>query len=345
MFQAIDNARSYILLEFFIIRADQTGNTLRRKLMAKAQEGIRVHFLYDEIGSYTLPGNYLEELRAAGVRIEKFGAAKWGNPFQINFRNHRKLLIVDGEYASLGGINIGDEYSGNRSGFQPWRDTNIGIRGPAVQCLQITFIEDWYWAAREVPQLSWTPPAAAPHSSHLLPLPTGPADRQPLCCYSLLRLFNAAREKLWISTPYFVPDDALCAALKLAAIRGVDVRIILPQQADHLLVYLSSFHFLEDMLDAGVKFYRYQPGFIHQKVILVDNTVAAVGSVNLDNRSVYLDFELTALAIDKRFAGQVQEMLEADLGLSRQLSPGEYEDRSIWFKLAVAIARLLDPIQ
>ncbi len=345
VFDAIDHAKHYIIVQFFIVHDDETGRELQQRLIRQAQRGRQVYFLYDEIGSYHLSRRYIRELRQAGVHTEAFGAANWGHRFQINFRNHRKLVIVDGHQAFLGGMNVGDEYLGKRPKFSPWRDTNIRVSGGAVQCLQISFLEDWYWATRTVPELNWAP--AVPncrHPSHIQVIPSSPADPLPTCNLSLLRLFNAAKNRLWICSPYFVPDQPLASALKLAALRGIDVRIMLPERADHLLVYLCSFSYLQEMIEAGVKFYRYTTGFMHQKVMLVDDEIACVGTVNLDNRSVYLAFEHTTMVINTVFARQIADMLEEDFRNCIRVSTRDYTGKTVWFKIGVAASRLLEPI-
>ncbi len=346
IFAGIGAAQDYILVQFFIVQDDALGRELKAKLLQKAAQGVRIYFLYDEIGSHSLPRAYIRELIQAGVQIRPFYTTKgFRNRFQINFRNHRKIVVVDGRLAYVGGLNVGDEYMGRNSRIGPWRDTHVRIAGPAVHAVQLSFIEDWYWATREVPPLDWNPRPAEGGRYNVLVLPTGPADELETCSLFFVQAINAARHRVWIASPYFVPDPQVICALQLAAMRGVDVRIVLPNNPDHLLVYLSGFSFLEETEEVGVKIYRYQPGFMHHKVILVDDDLAAVGTANLDNRSFRLNFEITILVNDRDFAEDVWKMFERDFAECELAKPEDLARKSFWFKVAVRIARLMAPIQ
>lgn len=346
IFAGIDAAQDYVLVQFFIIHEDELGKELKKRLIDKARQGVRVYVLYDEIGSRKLSGNFHEELWDAGVQFRAFRTTQGHrNRFQLNFRNHRKIVVVDGREAYVGGLNVGDEYMGRSARFGPWRDTHAKIVGPAVQCVQLAFLEDWYWATRDLPELNWTPTPAETANKSILVLPSGPADAMETCGLFFVHAINAARRRLWIASPYFVPDPQLICALQLAALRGVDVRVILPEKPDHWLVYLSAFSYIGDIEPAGAKIYRYQPGFLHQKTLLIDDDFAAVGTANLDNRSVRLNFEIALLFADKPFAAQMHAMLERDLAQCRQVHASELQERGLWFQIAVRIARLMSPIQ
>ena len=237
IFTAIDSARDYILVQFFIVHDDALGMKFRDRLVARARSGVKIYFLYDEFGCRNLSGKWLRILRESGVQVEGFKTTRGGgNRFQLNFRNHRKLVIVDGRHALTGGLNIGDEYLGRSQRFGPWRDTHVRLFGPTVQAAQLAFIEDWYWATDEVPHLSWKP-EAADADQRVLVLATGPADEAERCSLAFIRAVNSARSRLWISSPYFVPDSTVLTALQLAALRGVEVRVLLPERADHLLAH------------------------------------------------------------------------------------------------------------
>lgn len=346
MFAAIDAAREYIIVQFYIIADDKVGRQLKGRLERKAREGVRVYLLYDEIGSYSLPNVYRRELVEAGAVVAPFRTSRGlRNRFQINFRNHRKILVVDGVTAFVGGMNVADPYLGQHPQLGKWRDTHVEVEGPVVQAIQFTFLEDWFWATVEIPEFDWTPRPSARNNRNALVLATGPADALEACGMFFVHAINAARQRVWIASPYFVPDLSQIYALQLAALRGVDVRIILPERPDHLLVYLSSFSYIDETAPTGVKFYRYQPGFLHQKVILVDDDLAAVGTANFDNRSIRLNFELMLLVANREFASSVTRMLEHDLAQCRQLAPDELATRSLWFRVAVRLARLLAPMQ
>lgn len=346
IFAAIAHARHYLLVQFFIVHDDRLGRELKARLLECARAGVKIYFLYDEVGSHDLPSAYVDELRAAGVAIRPFKTTRGRrNRFQINFRNHRKIVVADGKRAFIGGLNVGDEYMGRSARFGPWRDTHLTIEGPAVQGIQLIFQEDWYWAAQETLALAWVPTQSAGGDQSALVIPAGPADELETCNLFFVHVIHMARQRLWITSPYFVPDLGVLNALQLAALRGVDVRIMLPEKPDHLLVYLSSFAYLPAMERAGVKIFRYQPGFLHQKALLVDDDLAAIGTANLDNRSFRLNFELLVLLADRGFADQVRDMLERDFTHCRPARGRDYEKRPAAFRLAVQIARLMSPVQ
>ena len=344
--EGVAQARDYVLFQFYMIHDDGLGRRVQKALIDKARDGVRVFVLYDEVGSSGLPGRYVTALREAGVAVSSFRPTQgFRNRFQLNFRNHRKVLIADGRIAFTGGLNVGDEYMGRSPSFGPWRDTHVCVRGPAVQAIQFTFLEDWYWATHDVPNLEWTPLPPARSDKNILVIPSGPADDLETCGLFFVHAIHSARHRVWISSPYFVPNSKVVAALQIAALRGVDVRILLPEKADHILVWLSSFSYYNETEPYGVRLYRYQPGFLHQKAMLVDDDVAAVGSANLDNRSFSLNFEITLLIVDAEFGAQVKKMFEEDFANSRMVAKGELDARPMWFKFGVGVARLLAPIQ
>jgi cardiolipin synthase len=341
----MEAAEEYIIVQFYIIHDDNLGGELKALLERKAGEGVRVYVLYDEIGSYYLPKAYRRELTEAGAVILPFRTTKGlRNRFQVNFRNHRKIVICDGHVAYVGGLNVGDEYLGQHKKFGPWRDTHVEVRGPVVQAIQFAFLEDWFWATGDVPELDWTPHPAPEQNETALCLASDPSDLMETCGLFFLHVINSAKQRVWIASPYFVPDESLMNALQLAAIRGVDVRVMLPAIPDHKLVYLAGFSFIAEAEPAGVKFYRYQIGFMHHKVLLVDDDLAAVGTANFDNRSVRLNFELMLVFADKAFAADVSEMLEKDFAESRQATSEELASRPFLFRIAVRVARLFGPI-
>lgn len=346
IFKAIDEAEEFIIVQFFIIRDDEIGKELRERLFHALQRGVRVWMLYDAVGSKELPKSYVKSLQEAGAEVSSFITnRKIGTRFQMNFRNHRKLVLVDSRIAFLGGLNVGDEYMGRSERFGPWRDTHVRIEGPAVQALQIPFLEDWFYATSTVLHL---PRHAIPSTQGDAPvflLASGPAYRVHLPIAVLNEIIYRAKKRLWLASPYFIPDSALRGALQNAALRGVDVRILLPQNPDHLLPFLSSFSFYPAMRDAGVKILRYQPGFMHQKVLLADDELAMVGSLNLDYRSLMLNFELSAIVEDREFVADVERMFQRDFLHSHEEDLGMYDAGSLWFRLKVRLAALLSPEQ
>lgn len=344
----IDQAEKYILVQFYIVRDDELGRELKNHLIANSRDGIKVWFLYDEIGTRGID-SYLKGLRDAGVAVSPFHSTRGGgNRFQINFRNHRKIVVVDGKVGWTGGHNVGDEYLGTR--FHPpdwranWRDTHMKITGPSVLQLQLSFVEDWRWAKDEDLSLTWEPIAAALGNASVLILPTGPADRLESCSLMFQQAIHSARKRIWIASPYFVPDEGVISALHLATLRGVDVKIIIPDVPDKKLVFYSAYAFMADLLESGIEVYRYEPGFLHEKVFLVDEVLAGVGTANFDNRSFRLNFEVTALVVDEAFVTDVEQMFEADFAQSRLMTKQEVEDKSLWFKVLSRASYLTAPI-
>jgi len=345
LFEDLDAARSYILVQFYIVNDDLLGRRLKEGLLRKAQNGVGVYFLYDEIGSYQLPGGYLREMQQAGIQVSAFHSTRGKtNHFQLNFRNHRKIVVIDGATAYVGGHNVADEYLSRHPRFGHWRDTHVKIEGPVVKAIQFFFVEDWHWATSKIPDLDWEMTPSREGAENALVVASGPADALETCGLMFTQIIHMARERIWIASPYFVPDAQILGALKLAALRGVDVRILLPEKPDHRTVHLASFSYYPKTLPVGIKLYRYTVGFLHQKVFLVDDTCAAVGTANLDNRSFRLNFEMTLLNYDAGFVRAVATMLGEDFEHSRRVALEEFTARAFVFKLAVQSARLLAPI-
>ena len=294
-----------------------------------------------------MPRAYREELREAGVAVSEFGTTQgWGNRFQLNFRNHRKIVVVDGRLGYVGGHNVGDEYLGLDAEVGFWRDTHMRVEGPSVLDLQRAFLGDWYWATRDLPELAWDP-VPAPSGSNVLSIgiPTGPADRFETAALMFVELIQAAKERLWIATPYFVPDRAVMAALQNAGLKGVDVRVIVPDVGDSLMVDLSTWSYTQDFVGTGIKGYRYEKGFLHQKVALIDDDISVIGTANFDNRSFRLNFEITQIVADEEFARQMEAMFEEDFANSRRFSAAELQEKSFLFRLGTRLARLAAPLQ
>ncbi|MET3652868.1 cardiolipin synthase [Dyella japonica] len=342
IFSAIDAAQRCVLVQFFIFHDDMLGKRMQQALIDRVRAGVEVCVLYDGIGSHALPREYVETLLEAGVSIHPFATQRRSNRFQLNFRNHRKIVVVDGVRGFVGGLNVGDEYLGMEPPLSPWRDTHLEIEGPAVADLQRSFAEDWHWVTGELPPLLKPQPGNG--TAHTLIAATGPADRQETCSLFFVSLIHAARRRLWITTPYFVPDQAVMAALRLAVFRGVDVRVLIPSRPDHHTVFLATGLYAHDAVLAGIRVFRYGPGFLHEKVLLVDDDTAVVGSMNLDNRSFRLNFEIGALNVDADFAAQVEAMLCNDFDHAYEVTEAEYENAPYVRRLAMHVARLFDPV-
>jgi cardiolipin synthase len=342
MLGAMAAAEHCLLVQFFIIHDDDLGRRVQQLLLQRAAAGVRVCVLFDGIGSRDLPRHYVDTLRTGGVAIHPFATHRWRNRFQLNFRNHRKIVVVDGARAFVGGLNVGDEYLGLKPPLAPWRDTQLELRGPVVADLQQRFAEDWQWITGNLPPLLPTPPCDGDASA--LVVASGPADQQETGSLFFTAAINAARERVWLSTPYFVPDHAVRAALQLAVLRGVDVRVLIPVRPDHHTVFLASTLHAHHAVRAGIRMFRYQPGFLHQKALLIDHDAAAIGSMNLDSRSFRLNFEVSALVIDRAFATEVETMLTTDFEHAHAIDELEYRDAPYLRRVAMHVARLFDPL-
>jgi cardiolipin synthase len=344
IFTAIDQAREYVLVEFFIVKDDEIGRELQQRLLARQRAGVQVYFLCDSIGSYALPQNYRQELIAAGARIHAFGSPKrFKNRFQLNFRNHRKIVVVDGKIGFAGGHNVGNEYLGKSKRFGAWRDTHLKLNGPAVLGLQAVFMESWFLVMGEIPEMNWAP-ESRPSDTNVLVVPSGPSDELETCSLFFVQMLNVAKERAWITSPYYVPNEAVLEALIIASLRGVDVRVMIPENPDKRTVWYAAFAYMKEAQTAGVQFYRYRKGFLHQKVMLVDDDLAVVGTANLDNRSFRLNFELSVLVSDRSFAAQVEQMLRVDFEECHLVTREETTTQSLPARVAIAVSRLLSPI-
>ena len=341
----VAEAQEYVLFQFYMFHDDGLGRRVKAALIERAQAGVRVYVLYDEVGSGGLPKSYTEEMRQAGIEVSSFKPTQGSsNRFQLNFRNHRKMVVVDGKVAWVGGANVGDEYLGLDPEFSPWRDTHVRLEGPVALQLQMVILADWYWATREIPELNWTPQAAAEQDRKVMILATAPTGELETASLFFVTALNAARDRIWLSAPYFVPDDAVMKALQLAALRGVDVRIITTGKADSQFVFLAAFHYIYELRNLGIKFYAYKPGFLHEKVMLVDDKLSTVGTHNFDNRSFRLNFEVTSIILDHEFATEMEAMFEQDFQHAEIIDPQSFDEKSIWWRLGVRLSRLAAPV-
>jgi len=252
---------------------------------------------------------------------------------------------VDGQVTWIGSHNVGDEYLGRDPKWGHWPDTQMRVEGPAALAAQLSFVEDWHWATGNTLDLSWEPHAAADADVPVLVIPSGPADELETANLMFVHAINTATERIWIASPYYVPDHSVVVALQLAGLRGVDVRVLIPDRPDHLLVFLAAYSYFDESMTTGVKFYKYTDGFLHQKVALIDGETAAVGTANFDNRSFRLNFEITGVVRDSVFAADVERMLEEDFCRSRVVAAGELAAKPWWFRFGVRLATLTAPIQ
>ena len=339
-------AEHYILFEFYIIRDDELGARLCRILCDKARAGVKVYFIYDEIGSRRFPKSQLhKQLQMTGVHVAAFNTTQGRrNRFQLNFRNHRKIVVVDGKTAWIGGHNVGDEYLSKNKRIGHWRDTHVKLEGPSVLGAELSFATDWRWATRTALEIDWDLTGQAKGSCNVMVFPSDPASEFEEAGLMYHQVIAYSRRRIWIASPYFVPDRGIVAALQLAALRGVDVRVMIPDEPDGPVVGMANWSFTRELLPAGVKVYRYQGGFMHQKVFLMDDELAGVGTANFDNRSFRLNFEVTVLIHDAVFSQSIETMLANDFSRSHLVTKDDIDNKPFWFPLAMGAARLMSPV-
>ena len=342
MLYEIQNAKEYIIFQFYVVRSDETGRMFLDLLIKKAKEGVKVTFMNDAIG-VLIPGQIIKELKAAGVSIGTFNESTHKGKLQINFRNHRKVLIVDGRVAFLGGLNIGDEYQGLKERYGRWRDTNVRIEGPSVIAAQLASAKDWYCIHQREIEAKWEI-KISDQNANIMVLHSGPADDKHVCLLSHIAIINAATKRLWIANPYYVPPESLMNAILLASLRGVDVRVLLPSYSDARFVMLASKVYQKVLLKHGVKVFRYTAGFLHQKVMVVDEEFAIVGSANLDCRSMFINFEASVITTDRPFILDCIKMLEKDIEVSEEVFIKEFIQVPLFEKIVTRGANLLAPI-
>ncbi|UOE93148.1 cardiolipin synthase [Alkalihalobacillus sp. LMS39] len=346
--QALKLAKHHIHLEYYIVRHDEIGNEIKEVLIKKAKEGVEVRFLYDAVGSWMLSKAYIKELRANGVEMVPFSSVKL--PFltnKINYRNHRKIIVIDGHVAFVGGLNIGDEYLGKDRYFGYWRDTHLFVRGEAVRTLQLIFIQDWYYETREaLLKPSYLSPVLVEEGKDggVQMIASGPDKRWEVIKKLFFSMITSAKKSIWIASPYFIPDDDILSALKIAALSGVDVRILVPNRPDKKIVFHASRSYFPELLEAGVKIYEYHRGFMHSKIIIVDNEIASIGTSNMDMRSFHLNFEVNAFLYQTKSVTTLVGDYIFDLEHSNQISYEVFKKRSIFLRVIESTSRLLSPL-
>lgn len=347
LFSAIREAKDHIHLEYFIIKEDTIGNELKELLIQKATEGVRVRVVYDDVGSVALSKKYIAALRNAGV--ETYAFFKVPLPIftrDLNYRNHRKIAIIDGSIGFVGGLNIGDEYIGSSDKFEFWRDTHLEIKGEAVYSLQTIFLNDWnYVSKQDVQGARFYPEIDVAKTSLVQIAASGPDSEWKCILQAFYKMISNATHKIWITTPYLVPEESIMMGLKTAALSGIDVRIIIPSQPDHFFVYWASQANIQKLLEAGVKIYRYKNGFIHSKIMIVDRLAATVGTANLDIRSMEINFEVNAFLYDLDVIVRLEEDFIQDLEESVMYELETFKRRKLHYRFLEAMGRLVSPLQ
>ncbi|TDO91279.1 cardiolipin synthase [Halanaerobium saccharolyticum] len=342
LFQDFKKAEKFIHANYFIINNDQLGNEFMRILTKKAAEGVEVRLLYDKMGCRNLSRYAIVNLEDAGGEVVSFA------PFvlDINYRNHRKNVIIDGQVGYLGGINIGDEYLGRSKRFGDWRDTHLKIKGESVDSQQYRFLLDWNFASGDdlLAEEKYFPEKKYKGDSALQIVSSGPDSREEEIKAMFLKMIYEAEETIYIQTPYFIPDQSMLEALMLASRAGVEVKIMVPDRGDHPFVYAANNSFVGQLLEAGARCYHYTKGFLHSKTICIDGRVLSIGTTNMDVRSFKLNFEINAFIYDRERAEYHDQLFEEDLKYSQEITKELYENRGWTMKLRESVSRLLSPI-
>lgn len=343
----LNNAKKSIHLNYFIIKNDELGNKIKNILIKKSKEGIKVRIIYDAVGSWKLGKKYKNDLRDAKIEVYPFYPVAF--PVltrKLNYRNHRKIVIVDGETGFFGGLNIGDEYLGKGEKLGFWRDTHLKISGDGVRELQKIFISDWKFVSGEKLDIDKLYKKSITKVSSFLQITdSGPDSIWKNIHQGYFSLIANAKSKIWIETPYLVPDESLKIALKTAALSGIDVKIIIPSKLDHFFAYWASRDNIEGLLASGVKMYTYQKGFVHSKILLVDGSAASVGTANLDMRSFGINYEVNGFIYGKETVLRLEEDFKQDIMDSTEVIYETYIKRNIKIKILEALGRVSSPIQ
>lgn len=342
----LKKARGHIHMEYYIIRDDKLGRRIRDILIDKANQGVAVRILYDGVGCLQLPRRFFDPLKKAGGEIGVFLPLKF--PFldyRTNYRNHRKILIVDGRVGFLGGLNIGDEYLGKSRAFNFWRDTHIKLEGDAVYSMQAIFLQDWTYAmGNRMECRDYFPPHNITTPQPIQIVSSSPDSKWDSMQKLYVQLVSMAQSKLYITTPYLIPDESLLMTLKISALAGVDVRLLVPGIPDKRIVHWASRSYYHELMEAGVRIYEYNRGFIHAKIIQVDNRVASVGTANLDIRSLHLGYEVNAIVYDELVVKTLEEDFLRDLKHCVEIDLMAWENRPLRKNIAESTARLFSPL-
>ncbi|MDD4802594.1 MAG: cardiolipin synthase [Syntrophomonas sp.] len=343
----LEQAQKFIHMEYYKIRNDLLGKEIRNILVSKARAGVEVKFLYDGMGCMQLPRWFFRPLIAAGGSAASFfpPLLPYFN-LRLNYRNHRKICLIDGDKGYIGGFNIGDEYLGKSPEIGFWRDTHLRIRGSALDSLELRFLLDWRYAAGE--NFSVPDRYFPSHSRHgqtgMQIVSSGPDSKWSSIKHGYLKMINSARRNIYLQTPYFVPDDSILEALKIAALSGIEVYLTIPGKSDHFFVHWASMSYVGELLEAGVRCFAYNRGFMHSKVIVTDGMVSSVGTANFDIRSFELNFEVNAFIYDETVSRELEQNYKRDLEACTEITLDDYIKRSLSVRVKEAGCRLLSPL-
>ena len=353
--QAIENATHHIHIQYYIYRADEIGTKIRDALIKKAKSGVIVRFLYDGIGSNSLRKRFLQPMKDAGIEVMAFDPvlSAWRPLETVNYRNHRKIVIVDGEIGFTGGLNVGDEYLGRSKKFPIWRDSHLRIEGKALYKLQAIFLEDWLYASSDLNTYSWNqfmntkyfPGKEKSHAEGAVQIVAGgPSSDDTNIRNTLLAVIGSAKKSIWIATPYFIPDKEILTLLRLSAMSGIDVRILYPGKRDRIISDQASQSYFTPILKAGASIYSYKDGFMHAKIVLVDNEIVTIGTANMDVRSFELNYEIISVLYESKTVLDIKRDFEKDFNYSTEIRWESFQKRSIQKRIMESLMRLISPL-
>jgi cardiolipin synthase A/B len=343
---AIENARHHIHLEYYIIEDDHIGNLIQKLLIKKARENVEVRFIYDDVGCWSLPKKFIDAMLDAGVNIFSFLPVRFPSfTNKINYRNHRKIIVIDGTIGFVGGLNIADRYLKGVEDIGIWRDLHLKVEGEAVSSLQVVFLVDWYFVSDEIVTGEKYFPATEVNSTHLVQITaSGPDSDWASIMQAYFAAISSAKSSIYINSPYFLPNESILTALKTASLSGLDVRILLPSRSDSKMVFWSSRSYVSELLEAGIRIYFYEKGFPHSKLLIVDEILCSVGTANMDIRSFDQNFEISALIYDEDLTKSLKESFFNDLNNSTEISKEFWDNRPNIDSIKESIARIFSPL-
>lgn len=346
IFRIMEQARHHIHLEYYIIENDRIGNYLRELLIRKATEGVEVRLIFDDVGSWELKKKFIRSMSDAGVKVDCFMKVRFPMlTSRVNYRNHRKILVVDGETAFVGGLNFADRYQDGVPAIGPWRDTHLKVIGGGATALQIIFMADWYFVSKEILKgEDYFKPFESGNGKLVQMTASGPDSDWESIGQAYFAAIASATDYVYISTPYLMPTDDIVTALKTSALGGIDVRIIVPGLSDAITPKWGTNSYIEELLEAGVKIYFYKAGFTHSKVIIADGVFSSVGTANLDFRSLETNFEVNAMVYDEEIAGILASQFLEDQEKSELIILEEWQKRPRMNKIKESFARIISPM-
>ena len=345
MLRTIASAKHHIHVQFYIFMDDAVGCLLRDALIDKASQGVKVRLLYDDVGSWKAKNSFFRAMQQEGIEVYPFGEVKFAAlTKRVNYRNHRKVVVIDGKVGYIGGVNIADRYYKGLS-WGGWRDTHVRIEGMAVNALQTSFFVDWYYASRIlISEPAYFPKVERCGDTAMQIVTSYPMGEWKTIMQGLLQVISQSRNYLYIQTPYFLPTEPILMALRNAALAGVDVRLMVPHRGDSLLADLASRSYYKEVMMAGVKIYQYKLGYLHAKMLLSDDNFVTVGSTNMDFRSFEQNFEINAFIYDPEVVRTMKRIFMADQQQSTRIIPAEWKRRPLWNRFWESLVRLLSPL-